>query len=121
MALDISKKVEDIRQKPEHIRMRYAMGLALLCMIFVGFVWLLTVQQNFSSFSSPEAKKQIEGARGTFEQVEQNYSEEAKSLKDFSADQGITVDANQQKTEEFVEEEINKGTKPVLGIPSFSE
>ncbi len=121
MALDISKRVDDIRQKPEHIRMRYAIGLALICMTFIGFIWFLTVKQNFSSFSSPETRRQLEGAQGTFEQAEKTYKEEAKSLKDFSADQGITVDTNQQKTEEFVEQEINKGTKPVLGIPSFSE
>jgi hypothetical protein len=43
------------------------------------------------------------------------------ALKNLAPGENLEVNPGEQKTEEFVKEEIDKGTTPVLGIPSFSE
>jgi Tfp pilus assembly protein PilN len=42
--LDINKKIEEIRRKPEHERMRYVWGSVAVCMVFVFLVWILSVK-----------------------------------------------------------------------------
>jgi hypothetical protein len=120
MAFNISDKIEAIRQKPEHIRMRYAVGLALLCMIFVTLLWLLTIKQSFRGVS-PETRSRVNEVTGTLREAGTEFKQETRSLKDLPAGESLEVTPGEQKTEEFVAEEITKGTKPVLGIPSFSE
>jgi hypothetical protein len=118
MAFNVGNTVEAIRQKPEHIRLRYAIGLALLCMSFVLIVWFLTIKQSFSGVS-PETKERAEEVTGTFREAGSDLKQGTRSLKELAPGESLEVNSDEQKTEEFVEEEVNKGIKPVLGIPSF--
>jgi hypothetical protein len=120
MALNLNDTIEAIRQKPEHVRMRYAIGLALICMVFVTIIWLLTVRQGFSD-SSPETKERVNEVTNTFRDAGSDMKPGVDSLKDLAPGTNIRVDEGGKKTEEFVNEEVEKGMKPVLGIPAFSE
>lgn len=42
--MSIGDKIEEIRKKPEHIRMRYVWFFVFLSMIFVIAIWLFSVK-----------------------------------------------------------------------------
>jgi Na+/H+ antiporter NhaC len=41
--LNIQKKIEAIRQKPEHIRMRYVWVMVAISMFFIIIIWLISL------------------------------------------------------------------------------
>ncbi|MCK4636039.1 MAG: hypothetical protein KAT32_04175 [Candidatus Moranbacteria bacterium] len=45
--LNIEKKIEEIRQKPEHIRLRYTWGMVSICMVAVMIIWFVSIKVNF--------------------------------------------------------------------------
>lgn len=48
--LDIEQKIEEIRQKPEHIRLRYTWGAVSVCMVAVMTIWFISMKVNFANF-----------------------------------------------------------------------
>ena len=50
--MDINRKIEEIRQKPEHIRLRYIWGLVAISMLFVITIWVLSVKESAKSLNS---------------------------------------------------------------------
>lgn len=48
----IEKKVEEIRQKPEHIRKRYVWFWVTAVMIVVIFIWVISMQITFFNMES---------------------------------------------------------------------
>ena len=48
----IEKKVEEVRQQPEEIRIRYVWGSVAITMFFVIFIWLLSMKINFLQVSN---------------------------------------------------------------------
>lgn len=51
MQFNINKKIEEIREKPEHIRMRYVWGCVIVSMLFIFLIWIFSVKENFSSIN----------------------------------------------------------------------
>lgn len=45
------RKIEEIRREPEHIRQRYVLVCLVVSMIFILGIWLLSLKENFRSFS----------------------------------------------------------------------
>lgn len=45
--MNISDKIEEIRQKPEHERMRYVWGMVSVSMFFVIIIWIVSLKDNF--------------------------------------------------------------------------
>jgi hypothetical protein len=64
--MDISKKIEEIRRKPERIRLRYIWGLVAISMVFIVIIWLLSIRESaknlhFSNDSNlPDISKSLE-------------------------------------------------------------
>lgn len=55
--MSISDKIEEIRRKPEHIRMRYVLGGVAVSMFFIVIIWLFSLSETMkkSSVKSPAA------------------------------------------------------------------
>jgi preprotein translocase subunit SecF len=51
MKFNISEKIEEVRQKPEHIRMRYVWFWLAVSMAFVVLIWIFSVKENFRSIN----------------------------------------------------------------------
>jgi len=49
MGFSLNEKIENIRQKPEHIRMRYVWFWVAFSMIFIFLIWIFSVKENFRS------------------------------------------------------------------------
>jgi len=47
--MDILKKIEQIREKPEHIRRRYVFVCVFASMIIIGGIWLITLKSSYSN------------------------------------------------------------------------
>jgi len=44
--MDFESKIEEIRQKPEHIRLRYVWALVTFSMIFVLLIWFFSLKAD---------------------------------------------------------------------------
>jgi hypothetical protein len=44
--MNFEDKIEEIRKKPEHIRLRWAWGLTAVCMLLVIFIWFLSIRSQ---------------------------------------------------------------------------
>lgn len=45
--MDIGKKIEEIRNKPEHVREKYVWMAVVVCMILVFSIWLFSFKSIF--------------------------------------------------------------------------
>ncbi len=46
--MGIHKKIEEIRQKPEHQRVRYVWMAVAICMFFLVILWIFSVKDLFN-------------------------------------------------------------------------
>lgn len=70
--MSLQDKIEEIRKKPEHIRLRYVWVLTVISAFFIIIIWILSI-----SFSGKN--KTSEPIQG---EVLQELSNQGKSLKD---------------------------------------
>jgi cell division protein FtsL len=47
----IAKKIEEIKSKPEHIRLRYVWFFVFLSMVLVLFVWFFSMKMQMMQFN----------------------------------------------------------------------
>jgi len=47
--MDIKRKIEEIRQKPERIRLHYIWGLVAISMFFIIIIWVLSIKESAKS------------------------------------------------------------------------
>ena len=49
--MGINNKIDEIRSKPEHIRVRYVWGTVAICMLFILVLWIFSVKDIFNSMN----------------------------------------------------------------------
>lgn len=77
--MNIIKKIEEIRQQPEHIRMRWVWGCVAVAMFFVVALWIFSVAAMFSRIEdNPEPSDTMPD----FAQQLKDLKENAPSLED---------------------------------------
>lgn len=94
--MSISDKIEEIRKKPEHIRLRYVWFGVAIVMLFVIIIWLFSLQEIFKKTvpqpdNSESFQKQWEKARGNMPSIE----EFMKNGSENSAENEIAPQQNQ--------------------------
>lgn len=107
----ITQKIEEIRQKPEHIRFRYTLGFVLVCMIFVMGVWILTIRQGFIGMKGEgdTGKEQAEEVMNSAKEIFPN----SNSLRDLQENQEpLRVNNTENSADQFIEGELKKGATP---------
>jgi hypothetical protein len=87
----IGRKIEEIRQKPEHVRVWYAWVGVFFVMFFVVLIWIFTLQENLSRSTPREDVKKKQGKIPIGKPLE-----EVKSLDEIFGGQGTIKD---RKTE----------------------
>ena len=73
--MDISRKIEEIRQKPEHIRVRYFWAVLAVSMFFVLFLWTFSMKENLSAF-----KQESSPQPGITNQIREEFSDTKDSI-----------------------------------------
>jgi hypothetical protein len=71
--MDINKKIEEIRQKPEHIRLRYVWGGVAISMFFIIIIWIFSLGESIKNISTTDT--------GNLPDIKQSL-DEMQSLKD---------------------------------------
>ena len=85
--MNISNKIEEIRRKPEHIRMRYVWGSVLIVMLLVLILWAFSIQDAFRKKDSQNDKS------GPLRNYLDKSGDELPSIQNFSGqDQGTSTE-----------------------------
>jgi hypothetical protein len=53
--MDINKKLEEIREKPDEIRKRYVWAAVIICMLFVVIIWIFSTKESLKSVQQKES------------------------------------------------------------------
>ena len=77
--MDIFKKIEEIKQKPEEERMKYVWFFVLISMFFIVIVWIFSMKSNMVN-SKPE-KNLSDSIADEFQKYEEPMQESIDDLK----------------------------------------
>jgi len=71
--MDLSRKIEEIRNKPEHIRLRYVWGAVGICMTFVLVLWAFSVRETIKTMSN-----QVKSSGSCMTDFKNKFDEQSK-------------------------------------------
>jgi len=107
--MDINRKIEEIRQKPEHIRLRYIWGLVAISMLFVITIWVLSVKESAKSLNSSannnlpdigQSLQEIDSIRNSapsIDELSENIQNSANTIEESLPDQENATDIPQDQ------------------------
>lgn len=96
--MNINKKIEEIRKKPEHIRMQYVWGAVFISMVFIFIIWLFSIKTLIQS-KNPEPDTKFEELTTKIQDIkEKNPSNNQPASEGFGKYQNTEteIDNNQQ-------------------------
>jgi predicted PurR-regulated permease PerM len=79
--MNLQDKIDEIRQKPEHIRLRYVWVLTAISMIFVIIIWILSAKSQLSGLSAPQLTNDQQGVLDEFGQQKQSIQDATNQIK----------------------------------------
>lgn len=82
--MNFTEKIEVIRQKPEHIRLRYVWFLVVFCMTFIFIIWIFSLK--IQPVSAPVMKDNIISSDliEQFQSQKKSWQETQQQLEDRS-------------------------------------
>ncbi|PID52251.1 MAG: hypothetical protein CR972_03130 [Candidatus Moraniibacteriota bacterium] len=80
----IEKTVQNVRQQPEHIRMRWVWISVIIGMIFVTFIWMMSLRISFFTI---QADKQTQETLNDFQKQFSDVTETLPSENSVSIDE----------------------------------
>lgn len=81
----IVEKIEEIRQKPEHVRIWYAWASVLAIMFFVIIIWIFTLQESLRESAPIDDVRKIQSRLPSAD-----TGQEKQSLEEIFKSQGGT-------------------------------
>ena len=78
--MGIKEKIEEIRSKPEHIRMRYVWGSVAVSMIFIIIIWIFSILTMFNNSSSQSQSPDLSPIKDQL----QNFKNDVPSIQNIS-------------------------------------
>jgi ATP-dependent Zn protease len=90
--MDITKKIEEIRNKPEHIRLRYVWFFVFLSMILILFVWFFSMKMQMMQFNGSDSniKADFGATINDFNKQTETLKNTADNTKKSLLDEAIT-------------------------------
>lgn len=89
--MSIFDKIEEIRQQPERVRLRWAWGLTAFSMVFVIVLWAILLAGQTSNLS--------QGTPKTGEDLSSQFNQQKKSIKDAVGQmKGVVDNVNKSAT-----------------------
>jgi hypothetical protein len=105
--MNISKKIEEIRQKPENIRMRYVWFFVAVSMLIIIIIWIFSLKEAFAPSETSENQPVLPNLQESFQEI-QNIKKEAPSIQEM---------INESSDQTFINEEISDDQTPNKEIP----
>lgn len=88
--MNISEKIEEIRNQPEYMRVRYVWGCVAVSMFIIFILWIFSIASMFANEKKNSNQTTSEAVPSINEQL-QALQAQSKSLKDLN-DQSLTID-----------------------------
>lgn len=60
--MNIQEKIEELRAKPEHVRVRYAWAMLAVSMLFVLMIWTFSIKQKVNELFADEVEADEAGS-----------------------------------------------------------
>ena len=80
--MDIDKKIEEIRQKPEHERVKYVYGAVILSMLLIITLWIFSIRESIRDITrNTESEDSSEEFSGIRDQLDIDMKEVMSSLE----------------------------------------
>lgn len=103
MKINIWEKIEQIREQPEHIRMRYVFGCLAVSMTFIIGIWLLSLKESFGNISRDVSNT----AEKSKEQLPDVKIPSLEGLMEQNAPLGADTNKGEEKTgQKYFEEQF---------------
>ena len=96
--MNISKKIEEIRNKPEHIRMQYVWGAVLVSMIFIFIIWLFSIKTLIQS-KNPGSDAKFEQLTNKIQEMKENTPSSTQPTPEGFGNSQNSATENDQQTE----------------------
>lgn len=111
--MDINKKIEEIRQKPEHIRIRYVWGMVAISMLFIIIIWLFSIDDLLKESKIQVNSQQFPDIKENIDQIKSIQSA-APSIKEMIPEgEGI------QNEEGLIEENLTEENEKQESLPAL--
>jgi len=84
--MDLNEKIEEIRRKPEHIRLRYVWGGVAISMFFIIIIWIFSLSDSINKMKPtdngnlPDIKQSLDEMQ-SLKETTPSISEIAKDLE----------------------------------------
>lgn len=99
--MDINKKIEEIRQQPEHIRLRWVWGAVAVSMFFIIIVWIFSLSDSIGKIKSSNNNNELPDMKQSFEEI-QSIKENTPSISDIEKDLNTNESSKQNLNSEGV-------------------
>jgi hypothetical protein len=99
--MDLNKKIEEIRNKPENIRLRYVWGSVGFCMLFVVIFWAFSIRENLKSIN-----KEVNSPKSCIYEIQEKIG--GTSGKSEPSIKEIMNQANQEINEGIISQKNNE-------------
>ena len=92
----IEKKVDNIREQPEHIRMRYVWLAVGVTMFLIIFIWLISLRTSFLQIhNDPTSQQDIDNIKKRINELDPNNN--TATEKPISIDELLEYNATQNE------------------------
>ncbi len=94
--MGLTEKIEEIRKKPDHIKLRYVWFFVIICMLLIVSIWFLSVKADIND-SSMKNKKVDQGTseiQKTGSELLQEIEKQKDAIKNIQPDTNYSQDNN---------------------------
>ncbi|MFA5986427.1 MAG: hypothetical protein WC819_03705 [Parcubacteria group bacterium] len=79
----IEKKIHDIQNEPEHIRLRYLWGAVLISMMLIVFIWVMSLKTTFLQVrNDKDMQKSLETLQEQLDTIKAPTDQQSVSIDD---------------------------------------
>ena len=79
--MGIQNKIEEIRRKPEHIRLRYVWALTIIFTLFIIIIWAFSFKSQNDAVKMPAISEEQKNILDEFGQQKESLKDAAGEMK----------------------------------------
>jgi hypothetical protein len=98
----IEHKIAEIRQQPEHIRLRYVWGSVAICMVAVLAIWFISIKASFMETGNSMGET-ADNVKNQFNILEDSQ-EAVDSFNDTVEEESTSIDKLLEEARQYEEE-----------------
>jgi len=94
--MNLAEKIEAIRQKPEHIRLRYVWFLVVLSMTFIFIIWIFSLKSRPVSAPilkdaviSPDLTEEFQTQKESWQETQQQLKNSLEEAQNQQTEQSL--------------------------------